>query len=231
MMRKRKGWYLTYMGCYRRFGTTYRSHCKGTIGCPETSVNTLQSLTLQGWRARLTNGALKITLKTTGIHTPTSLSYINAQDPSWILHLSPSFPPERLAQRSIQHLGLLQDEFPGISRLQPLYPRVKGCLRTCWQIRSSLYPSSNTTHRSVRCKQRQSELKTISGQILLPLRNHNAWSLHTAELFVSSSSSSSYLSWSWATCWPVPLSRIQKSIQGSAMIPSARWGVVFHYPG
>ena len=32
-----------------------------------------------------------------------------------------------------------------------------------------------------------------------------------------------YLSWSWATCWPVPASRIQKSLQRSAMIPSASW--------
>ena len=39
-----------------------------------------------------------------------------------------------------------------------------------------------------------------------------------------------YLSWSWATCWPVPVSRIQKSLQRSTMIPSASWGVVFHYP-
>jgi len=30
-----------------------------------------------------------------------------------------------------------------------------------------------------------------------------------------------YLSWSWATCWPVTVSRIQKSLQRSAMIPSA----------
>ena len=34
-----------------------------------------------------------------------------------------------------------------------------------------------------------------------------------------------YLSWSWATCWPVPVSRIQKSLQRSAMIPSASWGI------
>ena len=40
-----------------------------------------------------------------------------------------------------------------------------------------------------------------------------------------------YLSWSWATCWPVPVSRVQKSLQRSAMIPSASWGTVFHYPG
>ena len=40
-----------------------------------------------------------------------------------------------------------------------------------------------------------------------------------------------YLSWSWATCWHVPVSRIQKSLQRSTMIPSASWGVVFHYPG
>ena len=40
-----------------------------------------------------------------------------------------------------------------------------------------------------------------------------------------------YLSWRWATCWPVPVSRIQKSLQGSAMIPSASWGIAFHYPG
>ena len=39
-----------------------------------------------------------------------------------------------------------------------------------------------------------------------------------------------YLSWSWATCWPVPVSRIQKSLQRSAMIPSASWRIVFHYP-
>jgi len=35
-----------------------------------------------------------------------------------------------------------------------------------------------------------------------------------------------YLSWSWAACWPVPVSRIQKSLQRSAMIPSASWGIV-----
>jgi len=40
-----------------------------------------------------------------------------------------------------------------------------------------------------------------------------------------------YLSWSWATCWLVPVSRIQKSLQRSAMIPSASWGKVFFYPG
>jgi hypothetical protein len=40
-----------------------------------------------------------------------------------------------------------------------------------------------------------------------------------------------YLSWSWATCWPVLVTRIQKSLQRSAMIPSTSWGIVFHYPG
>jgi len=40
-----------------------------------------------------------------------------------------------------------------------------------------------------------------------------------------------YLSCSWVTCWPVPVSRIQKSLQRSTMIPSASWGAVFHYPG
>jgi hypothetical protein len=35
------------------------------------------------------------------------------------------------------------------------------------------------------------------------------------------------LSWSWATCWPVPISRIQKSRQRSAMIPSASWGIAY----
>ena len=39
-----------------------------------------------------------------------------------------------------------------------------------------------------------------------------------------------YLSRSWTTCWPVPVSRIQKSFQSSTMIPSVNWGVVFHYP-
>ena len=39
------------------------------------------------------------------------------------------------------------------------------------------------------------------------------------------------LSYSWATCWPVPVSRTQKSLQRSAMIPSASWTVAFHYPG
>ena len=36
-----------------------------------------------------------------------------------------------------------------------------------------------------------------------------------------------YLSWSWATCWPVPVSRIHKSLQRPTMIPSTRCGVVF----
>ena len=40
-----------------------------------------------------------------------------------------------------------------------------------------------------------------------------------------------YLSWRWATCLPVPVSSIHKSLQRSTMIPSASWGVVFHYPG
>ena len=40
-----------------------------------------------------------------------------------------------------------------------------------------------------------------------------------------------YLSWIWATCWPVLVSRIQKSLQRSAMIPSASWRIEFHYPG
>ena len=34
-----------------------------------------------------------------------------------------------------------------------------------------------------------------------------------------------YLSWSWATCWPVLVSRVQKSLQRSAMFPSASWGI------
>ena len=33
-----------------------------------------------------------------------------------------------------------------------------------------------------------------------------------------------YLSSGWATCWPAPVSRIQKSLQKSALIPSASWG-------
>jgi hypothetical protein len=32
------------------------------------------------------------------------------------------------------------------------------------------------------------------------------------------------MSWSWATFWPVPVSRIQKSLQSSAMIPSCQLG-------
>jgi len=32
-----------------------------------------------------------------------------------------------------------------------------------------------------------------------------------------------YLPCSWATCWPVPVSRIRKSLQRSTMIPSASW--------
>jgi len=39
-----------------------------------------------------------------------------------------------------------------------------------------------------------------------------------------------YLSWSWATCWPILVSCIPKSVQRSTMISSASWGVVFHYP-
>jgi len=38
------------------------------------------------------------------------------------------------------------------------------------------------------------------------------------------------MSWNWANCWPVPVSRIQKSLQRSTMIPSVSWTVVFHYP-
>jgi hypothetical protein len=40
-----------------------------------------------------------------------------------------------------------------------------------------------------------------------------------------------YLSCSWATCRPVPVSRVQKSLRMFAMIPSASRTVVFHYPG
>jgi len=32
-------------------------------------------------------------------------------------------------------------------------------------------------------------------------------------------------------CWPVPISRIQNSLQRSAIIPSASCRIVFHYPG
>jgi len=39
------------------------------------------------------------------------------------------------------------------------------------------------------------------------------------------------LSQSWATCWPILVSRIQKSLQRPAMIPSASWGIVFRYSG
>jgi hypothetical protein len=40
-----------------------------------------------------------------------------------------------------------------------------------------------------------------------------------------------HLSWSSATCWPLPISLIQKSLHWSAMFPSASWGIAFHYPG
>ena len=39
-----------------------------------------------------------------------------------------------------------------------------------------------------------------------------------------------YLSWSWATCWPIPVSRIQKSLQRSTMIPSTSWGSSISLP-
>jgi hypothetical protein len=39
-----------------------------------------------------------------------------------------------------------------------------------------------------------------------------------------------YLSWSWATCWPVRVSHVQKPFQRSAIVRSASQGVVFHYP-
>ena len=39
-----------------------------------------------------------------------------------------------------------------------------------------------------------------------------------------------YLSCSWATCWPVPVSRTQKSPQRSTMIPSASRTVVVSLP-
>jgi hypothetical protein len=37
-----------------------------------------------------------------------------------------------------------------------------------------------------------------------------------------------YLSWCWATCWPVPVSRIQMSLLRYAIISSASWGIAFH---
>ena len=55
--------------------------------------------------------------------------------------------------------------------------------------------------------------------------------LRNIERIFPPSSSSPYICHSWATCWPVPVSRIQKSLQRTAMIPSASWGIVFHYPG
>ena len=36
-----------------------------------------------------------------------------------------------------------------------------------------------------------------------------------------------YLPLNWATCWPVPVSGNQKSLQRSTMIPSASWEVYF----
>ena len=42
-------------------------------------------------------------------------------------------------------------------------------------------------------------------------------------------SSSLYLSWSWATCRPVPVSRVHRSLQRSTMIPSASWGIAFFF--
>ena len=39
-----------------------------------------------------------------------------------------------------------------------------------------------------------------------------------------------YLSLSCATCWPVPVSHIHKSLQKSTMIPSPSWGVAFVCP-
>ena len=39
-----------------------------------------------------------------------------------------------------------------------------------------------------------------------------------------------YQSWCWATCCPVPVSCIQKSLQRSAMIPSASWGISVSLP-
>jgi hypothetical protein len=47
----------------------------------------------------------------------------------------------------------------------------------------------------------------------------------------SSSSSSSICDGVGPLVDPVPVSRIQKSLQRSAMIPSASWGIVFHYRG
>ena len=46
-------------------------------------------------------------------------------------------------------------------------------------------------------------------------RGKNAGRSHSIVIII-------YLSWSWATCWPVPVSRIQKSLQRSAMISSFR---------
>ena len=55
------------------------------------------------------------------------------------------------------------------------------------------------------------------------------WNNSKITLYVhnNTSSSSSHMSWSWATCWPVLVSRIQRSLQRSAIIPSASWEIVF----
>ena len=60
---------------------------------------------------------------------------------------------------------------------------------------------------------------------LKQLRNTGQWAYAGFFNFII------YLSWSSAFCWPVPVSHIQKSLQRSAIIPSANWGIVFHYPG
>jgi len=48
----------------------------------------------------------------------------------------------------------------------------------------------------------------------LPSDTNILQELHSSDNYIHVIIIIIYLSWSWATCWPIPFSRIQKSLQG-----------------
>jgi hypothetical protein len=63
-------------------------------------------------------------------------------------------------------------------------------------------------------------LKHITDTVLKTCQKYSTLNMSQIEYFQHVTGHHRHLSWSWATCWPVPVSRIQKSLQRSAMIPS-----------
>jgi hypothetical protein len=117
MLRKRKGRYLTYIGSYQRFGTTYHSPLKGTDRLSQNVCNYLccnhaQCLVDEcAWEM----APYKIT-RLFEDYGYTNISILKLYQCT-VPFMNPTFlsPPPPLALRSTQQIGLLQDEFPGIS--------------------------------------------------------------------------------------------------------------------